>query len=564
MKFKDFKYERPDFEVFKETLSKMTEELKNADTSQAQIEKAKEIHHYINTVMTAADIATVRYKINTKDAFYEGESDYWDEHAPMYGEVINNFEAVMLDSPFRSELEEEFSKQYFDIMENSRLTFSPEIMEEMKQENKLVTEYNKLIASAEIEFEGQTYNLSGLRPFMLSKDRETRKRAHEAYFSFFEAHEAKIDELFDKMVQVRDQKAKKLGFKDYVEFGYRLMNRNDYNRDMVANYRKQVLEDIVPAANELYARQAKRLGLDHLAYYDVDFEFNSGNATPQGDSTFILENGKKMYSELSPETKEFFDFMTENELLDLETKPGKQSGGYCTFFPAYKSPFIFSNFNGTAGDIDVLTHEAGHAFQVYQSRWIDVPGLTFPTFESCEIHSMSMEFITWPWMENFFKQDTAKYKYEHLGSAIKFIPYGIIVDAFQHFVYENPTATPAERKAHWRELEKQYLPHKDYSECELLERGTWWYKQGHIFASPFYYIDYTLAQVCALQFWEKMNHDREAGWADYMRICKPGGTKSFLQLVELANLKSPFEDGCIKSVIGEARNYLMGIDDSKL
>ena len=175
-----------------------------------------------------------------------------------------------------------------------------------------------------------------------------------------------------------------------------------------------------------------------------------------------------------------------------------------------------------------------------------------------------MEFITWPWMENFFKEDTEKYKYAHLGGAIKFIPYGVVVDAFQHYVYENPNATPAERKAAWRQLEKAYLPHKNYEGCDILEKGTWWYKQGHIFQTPFYYIDYTLAQICSLQFWKKMNEDREKGWEDYLAICNKGGTLSFLGLVNAGHLKSPFEDGCVSSIIGEIEAWLKAVDDTKL
>ncbi|MGL4798909.1 MAG: M3 family oligoendopeptidase [Cellulosilyticaceae bacterium] len=564
MKFKDFIYARPDYEKFKIQLQDKMEVFKNTDTAEGQIALVHEIHGLINEVDTQYNLMYVRYTIDTNDKFYEEESTYWDEYLPLYEEATTAFKKALLESAYRSELEEVFSKQYFDVMQNDLDTFSPEIVEEMKEENKLITEYNKLIASAQIEFEGKTYNLSGMGPFALSEDRSVREKASNLVNGFFAENEEKIDDIFDKMVKVRHTIAKKLGMENYVEYGYKRMKRTDYNKDMVANFRQQVLDYIVPVANTLYARQQERLGLDTLRYFDANFEFTTGNPTPQGDAAFILENGKKMYEELSPETKEFFAYMTEHELMDLETKSGKQAGGYCTFMDGYKSPFIFSNFNGTAGDVDVLTHEAGHAFQVYQSRNIGIPNLAWPTYESAEIHSMSMEFITWPWMEKFFGKDTDKYKYTHLGGAIKFIPYGVVVDAFQHFVYENPEATPAERKEAWRNLEKKFLPHKNYEGCEILERGAWWYKQGHIFKTPFYYIDYTLAQICSLQFWKKMNEDRVTGWQDYLNICDKGGTLSFLGFIKAGNMKSPFEEGCVSSIIGEIESYLMSIDDKKL
>lgn len=564
MLFKEYKYVRPNFKVFKEMVEKLTEIFVNANVGDEQVEVAKQVHKEMNKIDTQYNLAYVRYSIDTKDAFYEAENDYWDEYLPLYEEVTNNYKKHLLASPFRKELEEAFSTQYFMLMENEMKTFSSEIVEDLKLENKLTNQYNKLIASAELAYEGNTYNLSGLVPFMTCTDRQVREASSKVYFGFFEENEKQFDEIFDQLVKVRHTIAKKLGFNNYVEYGYKKMQRTDYNAEMVANFRSQVLEYIVPVANKLYDKQQERIGVDTLKYFDVNLEFLTGNAMPKGDKDFILENGKQMYSELSEETKIFFDYMTTHELLDLETKPGKQAGGYCTFIADYKSPFIFSNFNGTSDDIDVLTHEAGHAFQVFESRHIDVPGLTWPTYESCEIHSMSMEFITWPWMERFFKEDTDKYKFIHLGSAIKFIPYGVVVDAYQHYVYENPEATSEERKVAWRNLEKQYLPHKNYEGCDILERGTWWFKQGHIFKTPFYYIDYTLAQICALQFWKKMNEDREAGWQDYLNICNKGGTLSFLGLVEAGNLISPFEEGCVNSVVGEIEAYLMNIEDGKL
>ncbi len=564
MKFSEFNYERPNYEQIKIQLSDLVEQIKGAKDATSQLALVDEVNVIRNVLSTMSNIASIRHTIDTTDEFYEKEQDYWDEYSPLYEELSTMFYQVLVDSPYRKELEEKLSAQFFNIANFSLKSFSQEIIEDLQEENRLSSKYTKLLASAKIMFDGEERNLSGLGKYVLSEDRDVRASASKAKYEFFEAHEEEIDAIYDELVKVRTRMAKTLGFDNFVELGYVRMMRSDYNPEMVKNFRKQVREHIVPVATSLYERQTKRLGLDELKYYDEKFEFTSGNATPKGDPDWIIENGVKMYDELSKETSEFFHFMVDNELLDLVTKKGKAGGGYCTYIPDYKSPFIFSNFNGTSGDIDVLTHEAGHAFQCYESRWITSPELNFPTYESAEIHSMSMEFFTWPWMELFFKEDTMKYKFEHLGSAIKFIPYGILVDAFQHFVYYNPELTPAERKFGWRELERQYLPHKNYEECDFLERGGWWFQQGHIFGSPFYYIDYTLAQICALQFWKRMNDNKEEAWNDYVRLCQAGGTKSFLGLVELANLKSPFEDGCVSSIIADIEAWLSKVEDRSL
>jgi M3 family oligoendopeptidase len=366
------------------------------------------------------------------------------------------------------------------------------------------------------------------------------------------------------MVKVRTRIAKKLGYSNFIELGYARMGRTDYDAEMVANFRDQVQKYIVPVTTKLKERQRSRIEVDQLLHYDENINFKSGNAAPKGDPDWIVKGGEKMYAELSPETDEFFSFMQNNELMDLVSKKGKQGGGYCTYIHEYGAPYIFSNFNGTSDDIDVLTHEAGHAFQAYMSRHLEVSEYNFPTSDAAEIHSMSMEFFTWPWMDLFFEEEADKYRFKHLASALIFIPYGVTVDEFQHFVYGNPDATPAERKQAWRDLERKYLPHRNYADNEYFERGGFWQKQSHIYTAPFYYIDYTLAQICAFQFWRRMHENREAAWADYLHLCSLGGSMSFTELVKEANLISPFEDGCVTSVIGSIESWLDQVDDMAL
>ncbi|MFE0559804.1 M3 family oligoendopeptidase [Paenibacillus sp. NPDC058910] len=564
MKFSEYRYERPDVKAFEQKFKEQLNAFTSASTYEEQDQAMTQINKLRSEMDTLSQLVYIRHSIDTNDEFYRAEQDFFDENGPVIQEYITDYYRALVDSKFRAELENKWGRQLFQLAELSLKTFSPEIIEDLQQENKLTTEYSKLIASAKIQFEGEERTLSQLIPFQQSTDRNMRKRAMEASSGFMAENEANFDRIYDDLVKVRTKIAKKLGFNNYVELGYARMARTDYNAEMVANFRNQVLEHIVPVATKLKERQQKRIDVDQLLYYDENFSFKSGNATPKGDPDWIVNHGAKMYEELSPETHEFFTFMQENGLMDLVAKKGKQSGGYCTYISEYGAPFIFSNFNGTSGDIDVLTHEAGHAFQVYESRGFEVPEYGFPTYEACEIHSMSMEFFTWPWMDRFFEDEADKYRFDHLASGLIFIPYGVTVDEFQHFVYENPDATPAERKQAWREIERKYLPHRNYDDNAYLEQGGFWHKQGHIFNSPFYYIDYTLAQICAFQFWKKMHEDQSAAWADYLHLCRQGGSKSFTELVKVAGLISPFEDGCVTSVIGSIEAWLDSVDDAAL
>jgi M3 family oligoendopeptidase len=562
-KFSEIAYVSPDFDAYEKEYTIAIQALKDAVTLESQEIAIKHISALAREIETMSSLVYVRHSIDTTDVFYEKEQEKLDHLAPKIQQLTTEYHKVLSASPFKEALSKIYGEQLFVYATLSTKTINETVIADLQEENKLVSEYDKLIASASIYFEGEERNLSGLTPFAQSKDRDLRKRATDARWNWFAENMEKLDDIYDKLVTLRHQIALKLGYKNFTELGYARMRRSDYSAKEISAFRDNMFKYIVPIVNELKERQRQRLGYAKLEYYDQAFMYQSGNPTPKGDPDWILNHGKTMYNELSPETKTFFDFMTSHELLDLVNKKGKMGGGYCTYLPSYQAPFIFSNFNGTSHDIDVLTHEAGHAFQVYNSRHFEVNEYYWPTSESAEIHSMSMEFFTWKWMSLFFEEDAEKYKFEHLAGSMNFIPYGTVVDEFQHRVYAEPTLTPAERRAAWREIEKKYLPYRDYTGIPYLENGGFWHGQAHIFASPFYYIDYVLAQLCAFQFWIRMQEDFEGAWKDYVNLCKAGGSKSFLSLVKLANIDSPFEEETIISTAAKIKKWLDAIDDKK-
>lgn len=562
LKFSEYRYERPDRDAVTSAFKEKISAIRSAASLEEQLEAISAVNKLRSEIDSMFQLVYIRHSVNTNDEFYKAEQEYSDETGPIIQEYVTDYYRAITESVYRDGLEERFGTQLLRSAELALKTFKPEIIEDLQLENKLTTEYGQLIASAKIQFDGEERTLSQLTPYTQSTDRDVRRSASEAVFGFLSGNEQELDLLYDKLVQIRTTIARKLGYPNYVQLGYDRLGRTDYDADMVANFRKQVREQIVPIAVRLAERQQARIGVDKLHYYDENFSFKSGNATPKGDPDWILEQGRRMYREMSPELDEFFQFMSEHELLDLLSRKGKEGGGYCTYISEYESPFIFANFNGTSGDVDVLTHEAGHAFQVYMSRGHDVPEYFWPTMEAAEIHSMSMEFLAWPWMELFFKEDTDKYRFDHLASALMFIPYGVSVDEFQHFVYENPEASPAERKAKWREIEKVYRPYRSFDGNDFLERGGTWQKQSHIYQAPFYYIDYTLAQLCAFQFWKRSRENFDQAWQDYLALCRLGGSQSFTALARSAGLMSPFEDGAVTSVVGEIRSWLDSVDDS--
>lgn len=549
MKFNEYKYVRPDFDL----VSSKINDLANALQASSNLDEIKRIIKEINEIKSSYDtmqtIAFIRNTINTADKFYEDEVEEINTKSPIVDSSLNNLSKVLVNHKLRNELEDIYGSYWFKKMELSLKTFDDSIMELMVEENKLSVEYDKVMASAQIEFDGKINNLSQVRKYLSNVDRETRKNAMLKINEFLAENEEKIDSIYDKLVKVRTAMAKKLGYNNFVELGYARMGRTDYNKDMVENYRKQVVESIVPIAADIFKENLKRINVTDGKIYDLALEFLDGNPTPKGNKDELVAKAMMMYTEMSKETEEFFKYMCDNELLDLETKPGKANGGYCTFISDFKSPFIFSNFNGTQGDVDVLTHEAGHAFMAYSCRnTIDNPDLCWPTSDACEIHSMSMEFFAYPWMNLFFGEDEMKYKVSHMNGALTFIPYGVCVDHFQHLVYENYDATPEERKQMWKKLEELYTPWRNMDGMPMYEKGAYWFNQSHIFSSPFYYIDYTLAQVCALEFYLDSLDNKKDAWERYVKLCNLGGSMSFLELINEVGINNPFIDGSLKNI----------------
>ena len=560
LKFSEYPFHQPNGKKILSKMEGFVNELKAAKTAKEADVVIKKFNKYSTNVGTDFSVIYVLYTCHTDNKKYKKAQEISDEIGPAMGEYGNQFAKILLDAPYRKELEAKYGEYLFKKYELAFKTFDPKIIPDMIEENKLVSEYDAVLGSAQIEFNGGVYNLSQMGKFATDKDRNTRKAAAIARDKWLAEHEEKLGDIYDKLVHLRDGIAKKLGYKRFTELAYDRLGRTDYNPEMVAAYRKQIFEDVVPVCQKLYKEQAKRIGIKNPQAYDYNLKFVTGNPVPAGDTKYLVEQAHKMYSALGKESKEFFEFMMRNELFDLEARAGKAPGGYCTTFAKYKAPFIFSNFNGTSGDVNVLTHEGGHAFQAYLSSGIKVPEYQSPTLESCEIHSMSMEFFAWPYAEGFVGKDADKYRYEHLTDAIEFLPYGVTVDEFQHWVYDNPNATPAERSAKFRELQRKYEPHLRFDDTPALDRGDRWLLQSHIFAVPFYYIDYTLAQVCAFQFAVEMNKNHEKTWKKYVKLCKMGGKYPFVTLLNKNHLRVPFEEGNIKKVIKPLIKILKGID----
>ena len=542
-------YERITIASFEKEGQKIIKEFKESKSGEEQFLVHKKYYELTKKMSTARILVQLRHDCDVADKFYAEEQNYYDEISPKVTAFENEYKKELLNTKFRSYMENKIGKIAFKDIEYDLKSFDKSIISLKQEENILISEYSKLLAEINIDFKGETLNLSLLGKYLTSKDRNTRIEATKARSNVLETIKDKLDEIYDKMVKNRTEQAKKLGFQNYVELGYYIMGRTTYGIEEVKNFRNQVKKYLVPFASKLHESRKNRLGLEKLDSVDEGVYFPNGNPAPIGTADDIFKAGKQMYSELSKETKEFFDFMLDHELFDVLGRPNKTSGGYMDMLYTYKAPIIFANFNGTSDDVDVITHESGHAFQGFITRNDEIMEHNNIKMETAETHSMSMEFFTEKWMELFFGERAHDYRKMHLEDAIAFIPYGCMVDEFQEIVYSKPELTKEERLKVWQDLEMQYKPHLKY-ENDMFEReGRRWQLQRHIYVCPFYYIDYCIAQTCALQFKIKMDEDYNDAWNKYLAFSNESAKDTFQNMLHNVGLKSPFEDGFMKELV---------------
>lgn len=550
MKFSNMPYSRVDIPAVIQEGKALTKRAACAGSREEQFAIHQEFNKLRDHAMTLCTIAEIRRDGDMADRFYEEEMAYYDEKLPEFEAVVNEYQKVLFQTPYRSYMEEKIGAVAFKSMELAMKSFDECLVPLMQEENALSTRYRKLIGSARVDWDGEELNLSLLGKYMRTQDRAVRKKAWEKYSSFFEEHQPELDEIYDLLVKNRTKQAKMLGFENYIDMGYCRMNRNSYTKEDIQKLRDLVKTVFVPFASKIHEDRRKRLGVEHLCYYDDGVYFPQGDPAPTGTPEEILAGGQKMYSELSAETKAFFDMMREWELFDVLGRKNKATGGYMTELSDYGVPFIFANFNGTSGDVDVITHECGHAFQYYVSGKDPITDHNrYLTMETAEIHSMSMEFFAEPWIELFFGERGDDYRRMHLEDAIAFVPYGTMVDEFQHIVYGNPDLTPKERRDVWLKLEAEYRPHMEIAGCRFMEDGAYWQKQHHIYERPFYYIDYVLAQLCAFQFKMKMDADYAKAWKEYLHLCKLSASDFYPNMLSAVGLKVPFADHCMEELV---------------
>ncbi len=454
----------------------------------------------------------------------------------------------------------EANLENFDIilrnMRNQADLFSEENVPILTELSKLGNEYDKVTGSLTTDWNGEEKNLSQLQVFLKKKDRSIREKAWRSISNLWLGQREALDGLYIEMLSHRKKLAKNAGLENFRDFTFRDYDRFDYSVEDCLAFHEAIEKVVVPAATKIYRKKRKQLGLKQIRPWDVDVDTTGADQlTPYSGQEELVKGGLNILQTVDPGLAHYFTVMAEEELLDLDTRTGKALGGYCAALPLRQRPFIFMNGTGTHDDVQTLLHEAGHAFHVFEAASLPYIWQHEPPMEFAEVASMSMELLSAPYLSAanggfYSKMDASRARIEHLEGILLFLPYMAVVDGFQHWIYSNPQtdihAKNCDQK--WAELWKRFIPGVDYSGFEA-EMETGWHRKLHIFHVPFYYIEYGLAQIGALQIWRNAMHDQGKSVTAYRQALSLGGTRTLPELFNVAGVEFQFDESMLVDMV---------------
>ena len=556
-KFKELKFPKPDLEVFLHLYKDATERVEAAKHGDDIIEILFEVDELSRRVTDLLTSTMIRHSMDTTNERYMHDQQWYEENQPSFMKAILDFNDAIYNSPYKDYVKERVGPMYFVKTDIKRKTFCEENIPLQQREFELLGEYDALMATCQEEVLGEPRSFGALQSLFSHEDREVRKTAFQAFAKFLKNNEEQLEKIWDELLKVRNQMGKNLGYDNYIPLAYLERLRLDYTQEDVARFRQQVVDEIVPLCTKLFERQKERLGLDELKFYDERVLFADGNAKPLGDADYLFNETVKMLRDMSPETDEFINFMLEHELIDYETRPDKALREYATILPARKAPFVFYHFDGTPSGLKSFHEGLGYAFAGYKaSRRQHLEEYYASSSDIMEIHAMSMVQFANKYADSFFGEDAQKYVYSVLHNYLSFIPFSVAVDEFQHICYANMDMTPKERTRVWRDLENKYMPWRNYDNDEFMERGGYWYHKPHFFFHPFFYIEYSLATINAMEMYRKYEERPGTAWKEYLELTDLGGSKGYLETLELSKLTPPFLDGAVKNAIQYVKTIL--------
>ncbi len=477
---------------------------------------------------------------------------FLEEVFPKWSEADQKLKTKMLDSGMqldRFQIPLRKMQTHADIFRDENLPL-------LTKERILGTDYDKIVGAQTVQWEGREIPVVQLQPVLLDNDRGRRENAWRLGSERLLTDRDALGNLWKEFLEIRGNLAKNAGFSDYRSYRWKQLTRFDYSPDDCKSFHKAIEQAAVPAAQRVLARRAARLGLDCLRPWDLKVDpLGRPALKPFVEVDELKGKASRIFHRVDPRLGSYFDIMVKEHLLDLDSRKNKAPGGYCTSFPACKRPFIFMNAVGVHGDVQTLLHEAGHCFHCFESDRLPYHQQREVGMEFAEVASMAMELLASPYLGGheagfYSPKDAARARIEHLEDSIRFWPYMAVVDAFQHWIYDNPSdaADLDACDAQWTALSERFLPGVDWTGLTD-ERKTIWLRQLHIHQVPFYYVEYGLAQLGAVQIWRNSLKNQAEAVSAYIRALSLGGTVSLPDLYATAGAKFAFDASTLQEAI---------------
>lgn len=464
--------------------------------------------------------------------------------------------------PWRDQLRRKFvdaaerldlPQQRYEVMERSMRNAIELYREEniplLVEDQKFKTEYQAITGAMTCQYDGQEQTIQQMARYLEEPDRQVREAAYRLISDRYQQDAAKLDDLYVKMVCLRHKIAQNAGCKDFREFMFKGMERFDYTPEDCLAFHDAIEKVCVPATTQLAERRKAKLGVETLRPWDMACDPEGKPPLRPFKTADELAGGcSQIFTQVDPELGKTFEVLRARQTLDLESRKGKAPGGYQTTFAEQRLPFIFMNAVGTEDDVRTLLHEGGHAFHTWACR--NEPFLTYRSapIEFAEVASMSMECLSLPYTKGFFGDDTARATRRHFEKIVIFFPFMACIDAFQHYVYTHVDAGIDDWKDYWQSLTKRFNPEVDLTGLEKYDRQSW-QRKLHIYEVPFYYVEYGIAQLGALQVWKNALDDYGQAVADYRKGLALGGSRPLPELFAAAGCKFDFTEGTLRPLI---------------
>lgn len=498
----------------------------------------------------AGSLAYVNMTVDTKNKTAESEYLHIVEKVyPITDPYENSLKEKFLSSPFLNQLDNEYYALFIKRTKSEKEIYRQENTELFVQDAKLSQTYQKITGSWMVDYEGKKYTVQQMAIFQENPDRNIREKSYQARVNVHLNDKEALEDLFDEMLKVRTQIARNAGFANYRDYAFVAKGRFDYTPKDCLDMHEAIAETLVPLISEWTKEKCTKLGITSLRPWDLYVDPDGhGSIKAFDNDNELCDKVEKIFYSLNPLTGAYFKYMRDNKLLDLSSREGKAPGGYMTELSERRVPFIFMNAVGSKRDVDTLLHEAGHSFHAFQAREQILKSYRSSPLEFAEVASMSMELLGRPYFQYVYKpEEVTRVRREQLIKIVEFFPFMSMIDSFQHWVYTTDDNGREARGKKWQELNRKFQPFLDMTGLDEIEKTRWQYP--HVYTSPFYYIEYGIAQLGALQVWRNSLQNEKQAVEYYLKALSLGGSTPLPKLFESAKISFVMDKKSLQELV---------------